>query len=147
MLCLIPILRTWNCERIIVRFVSLFFFFFLSWDFEPFCVTEVNYLSFFDLLFYHSLEDAYEALRVFQILGIEEKNTPVNEDTCQKVVESLASSSPLKDLFYALKVNAILKCNVNGNVFKVLFFYFFLLCLQFECHCLWKFCLCAENWC
>ncbi|KAH1227481.1 Dolichyl-diphosphooligosaccharide--protein glycosyltransferase subunit 2 [Glycine max] len=65
-----------------------------------------------------SLEDAYEALRVFQILGIEEKNTPVNEDTCQKVVESLASSSPLKDLFYALKVNAILKCNVNGNVFK-----------------------------
>lgn len=82
-------------------------------------------MSFFDLLFYHSLEDAYEALRVFQILGIEEKNTPVNEDTCQKVVESLASSSPLKDLFYALKVNAILKCNVNGNVFKVLFFYYF----------------------
>ncbi|RDX94044.1 Dolichyl-diphosphooligosaccharide--protein glycosyltransferase subunit 2, partial [Mucuna pruriens] len=63
-----------------------------------------------------SLEDAFEALRVFEILGIEEK-TP-STATCQKVLENLGSSSPLKDLFYASKVNAILKCNVKREVFE-----------------------------
>ncbi|TKY52750.1 Dolichyl-diphosphooligosaccharide-protein glycosyltransferase subunit 2 [Spatholobus suberectus] len=65
-----------------------------------------------------SLEDAYEALRVFEILGIEEKKAPVSTATCHRVLENLGSSSRLKDLFYALKVNAILKCNVNEKVFK-----------------------------
>ncbi|XP_020207895.1 dolichyl-diphosphooligosaccharide--protein glycosyltransferase subunit 2 [Cajanus cajan] len=64
-----------------------------------------------------SLEDAYEALRVFEILGIEEK-THSSTATCEKVLENLGSSSPLKDLFYALKVNKILKCNVNGEGFE-----------------------------
>ncbi|XP_061367464.1 dolichyl-diphosphooligosaccharide--protein glycosyltransferase subunit 2 [Gastrolobium bilobum] len=64
-----------------------------------------------------SLEDAYEALRVFEILAIEKKPT-VSTTTCQRVLENLGSSSTLKDLFYALKVNGILKCNVNEEVFK-----------------------------
>ncbi|KAJ1417459.1 Dolichyl-diphosphooligosaccharide--protein glycosyltransferase subunit Swp1 [Sesbania bispinosa] len=64
-----------------------------------------------------SLEDAYEALRVFEILAIEKK-PPVSTATCPKVLQNLGSYSPLKDLFYALKVNAILKCNVGGEVFK-----------------------------
>lgn len=63
-----------------------------------------------------SLEDAYEALRVFEILSIEKK--PDGSTNCQKVVENLGSSSP-KDLFYALKVNSLLKCTVNEEVFKV----------------------------
>ncbi|CAJ2651754.1 unnamed protein product [Trifolium pratense] len=64
-----------------------------------------------------SLEDAYEALRVFEILAIEKK--PLDTaDTCKKVLENLGSSSPLKDVFYALKVNGILKCNIDGTIFK-----------------------------
>ncbi|XP_004495085.1 dolichyl-diphosphooligosaccharide--protein glycosyltransferase subunit 2-like isoform X2 [Cicer arietinum] len=65
-----------------------------------------------------SLEDAYEALRVFEILAIEKK-PPVTTDTCHTVLENLgSSSSPLKDLFYALKVSGILKCDVDGAVLK-----------------------------
>lgn len=64
------------------------------------------------------MEDAYEALRVYEILAIGNK-PDVSAATCQKVVENLVSSSPVKDLFYALKVNGILKCKVNGGVFKV----------------------------
>ncbi|KAK7284129.1 hypothetical protein RJT34_18869 [Clitoria ternatea] len=66
---------------------------------------------------FSSLEDAYEALRVFEILAIGKK-PDVSTTICQKVVETLGSSSPLKDLFYALKVNGISKCKVNGDVFK-----------------------------
>ncbi|XP_027349753.1 dolichyl-diphosphooligosaccharide--protein glycosyltransferase subunit 2-like [Abrus precatorius] len=66
---------------------------------------------------FSSLEDAYEALRVFDILAIGKKPN-VSTAACQKVLENLGSSSPLKDLFYALKVNGILKCKVNGDVFK-----------------------------
>ncbi|CAJ1968186.1 unnamed protein product [Sphenostylis stenocarpa] len=65
-----------------------------------------------------SLEDAYEALRVFEILGIQEKKAHERGATCPKVLENLVSTSPLKDLFYALKVNVILKCDVNGEVFE-----------------------------
>ncbi|WJX11946.1 proteasome regulatory particle base subunit [Trifolium repens] len=64
-----------------------------------------------------SLEDAYETLRVFKILAIQKK--PLDTaDTCKKVLENLGSSSPLKDVFYALKVNGILKCNVDAAIFK-----------------------------
>ncbi|KAL5068058.1 hypothetical protein RYX36_018945 [Vicia faba] len=65
-----------------------------------------------------SLEDAYEALRVYEILTIEKK--PIDtKGTCKKVLENLgSSSSPLKDVFYALKVNGVLKCKVDGAVFK-----------------------------
>ena len=69
------------------------------------------------------MQDAYEALRVFEILAIEEKHR-VTAETCEKVLENLgSSSSSLQDLFYALKVNGILKCKVNGEVFKVLIFF------------------------
>jgi len=98
-------------ERII-RFVLL------SWDFKTLCATELNDF-FFNLWSVTSLEDAYEALRVFEIIGFEEKKTHVSGDTCQKVLENLNSASPLKDLFYALKVNAILKCDVNREALKV----------------------------
>ncbi|XP_020204789.1 dolichyl-diphosphooligosaccharide--protein glycosyltransferase subunit 2 [Cajanus cajan] len=66
---------------------------------------------------FSSLEDAYEALRVFEILAVGNK-PDVSAATCQKVVENLGPSSLVKDLFYALKVNSILKCKVNGGVFK-----------------------------
>ncbi|QCD97751.1 oligosaccharyltransferase complex subunit delta [Vigna unguiculata] len=66
---------------------------------------------------FSSLEDAYEALRVFEILGVGNK-PDVSATTCKQVVENLGSSSPVKDLFYALKVNGILKCKVNADVFK-----------------------------
>ncbi|CAJ1900504.1 unnamed protein product [Sphenostylis stenocarpa] len=66
---------------------------------------------------FSSLEEAYEALRVFEILAIGNK-PDVSATTCSKVVENLGSSSPKKDLFYALKVNGILKCKVNVDVLK-----------------------------
>ncbi|KAF1878372.1 hypothetical protein Lal_00047040 [Lupinus albus] len=64
-----------------------------------------------------SLEASYEALRVFDVLGIEKKSH-VSKATCQKVLENLKPSSPLKDLYYSLKVNGILKCKVDGKVYK-----------------------------
>ncbi|KAG4916190.1 hypothetical protein JHK87_053747 [Glycine soja] len=66
---------------------------------------------------FSSLEEAYEALRVFEILGIGNK-PDVSTTTCKKVAENLELSSPVKDLFYSLKVNGILKCKVDGDVFK-----------------------------
>ncbi|GAU43425.1 hypothetical protein TSUD_334880 [Trifolium subterraneum] len=64
-----------------------------------------------------SLEETYEALRVFEILALENK-PDVSATACQNVVENLGSSSSLKDLFYALKVNGILKCKVDKGVFQ-----------------------------
>ncbi|CAI8586542.1 unnamed protein product [Vicia faba] len=64
-----------------------------------------------------SLEEACDALRVFDILALENK-PDVSITTCRKVVENLGSSSSLKDLFYALKVNGILKCKVDKGVFQ-----------------------------
>lgn len=82
-----------------------------------------------------SLEDSYEALRVFEILSIQKKPI-VTKDTCQKVLENLgSSSSPLKDAFYALKVNGILKCKVDAAIFKV-----FIFCFRFTCIVVTKMC-------
>ncbi|KAF8394261.1 hypothetical protein HHK36_020468 [Tetracentron sinense] len=65
-----------------------------------------------------SLDDTYEALRTFEILGIEGK-TDITPMTCPLVVENLgSSSSSLKDLFYALRVNGILKCEISAEVFE-----------------------------
>ncbi|KAF7818440.1 dolichyl-diphosphooligosaccharide--protein glycosyltransferase subunit 2 [Senna tora] len=66
-----------------------------------------------------SLEETYEALRVFDILAIEKKPEG-STTTCQKVLDNLESSSPPKDLFYALKVNSLLKCWVNEEVFETI---------------------------
>ncbi|GAB2290130.1 proteasome regulatory particle base subunit [Dionaea muscipula] len=59
---------------------------------------------------FNSLEEAYEALRTFEVLGIE-KSDGISSLTCQSVVDTLgSSSSSLKDVFYALKVQRVLKC-------------------------------------
>ncbi|XP_021903724.1 dolichyl-diphosphooligosaccharide--protein glycosyltransferase subunit 2-like [Carica papaya] len=64
-----------------------------------------------------SLEKTYEALRTFDILGI--KKSDVSTQTCGSVSETLASpSSTLMDLFEALKVNGILKCKINEEIFE-----------------------------
>ncbi|KAJ4969075.1 hypothetical protein NE237_015776 [Protea cynaroides] len=69
---------------------------------------------------YTSLEETYEMLRTFQVLGIE-KSADINIATCPIVVEKLGSSSSTpKDLFYALRVNSILKCNINADNFEVI---------------------------
>ncbi|GFZ17694.1 ribophorin II (RPN2) family protein [Actinidia rufa] len=64
-----------------------------------------------------SLEEAYEALRTFEILGIG-KELNIRASACPSVVDTLgSSSSSLKDLFYALRVNVALKCEISEEVF------------------------------
>ena len=66
-----------------------------------------------------SLEEAYQALRTFEILGIG-KQFNIRASTCPSVVHSLgSSSSSLKDLFYALRVNTLLNCDIKDEVFVV----------------------------
>lgn len=66
-----------------------------------------------------SLEEAYEALKSLEILGIDKKSD-LSSGTCENVVKVLASpSSALKDVFYALSVNGILKCKTGEDVPKV----------------------------
>lgn len=74
------------------------------------------------MMFYiTSLEETYEALRTFEILGIEKK-PDISTGSCQSVSETLgSSSSTTEDLFHALKANSILKCNVDEEIFQVLF--------------------------
>lgn len=65
-----------------------------------------------------SLEEAYEALRTFEVLGIE-KTAELSKATCKSVLGTLESSSSTpKDLFYALGVNGILKCNSKEETFE-----------------------------
>lgn len=67
---------------------------------------------------YKSLEEAYEALKTLEILGIDKKSD-LSSATCENVVKVLgSSSSTLKDAFYALKVNGILKCKTGDAVPK-----------------------------
>ncbi|KAL0659466.1 hypothetical protein Bca4012_080051 [Brassica carinata] len=67
---------------------------------------------------YKSLEEAYEALKSLEILGIDKKSD-LSSGTCENVVKVLASpSSALKDVFYALSVNGILKCKTGEDVPK-----------------------------
>ncbi|RAL42188.1 hypothetical protein DM860_011971 [Cuscuta australis] len=63
-----------------------------------------------------SLEETYEALRTFEVLGIEKKSV-IRASTCKSIgdVLSASSSSHLKDLFQALRVNGILKCELNDD--------------------------------
>ncbi|XXG44001.1 hypothetical protein AAC387_Pa01g3905 [Persea americana] len=65
-----------------------------------------------------SLEETYEALRTFQILGID-KVADISPATCPLVVETLVSqSSKAKDLFHALRVNSILRCSIDTGAFE-----------------------------
>ncbi|XP_009336135.2 dolichyl-diphosphooligosaccharide--protein glycosyltransferase subunit 2 isoform X1 [Pyrus x bretschneideri] len=67
---------------------------------------------------YGSLEEAYEALRSLEVLRINKKSD-IHAATCQSVVDKLGSSSSApKDLFFALKVNSILDCEVKNEVLE-----------------------------
>ncbi|CAN6913500.1 unnamed protein product [Brassica oleracea] len=67
---------------------------------------------------YKSLNEAYEALKTLEILGIDKKSD-LSSATCENVVKVLAlSSSTLKDALYALSVNGILKCKSGEDVPK-----------------------------
>lgn len=69
-------------------------------------------------LFVISLEETYEALRTFDILGIQEK-PDIDVGTCKSVSEVLGSSTVSKDLSYALKVNDVLKCEIKEEIYEV----------------------------
>ncbi|KAH0669936.1 hypothetical protein KY290_026679 [Solanum tuberosum] len=63
-----------------------------------------------------SLEETYEALRTFEVLGI--KKQPDQRATCATVVDTLSSpTSALKDLFQALRVDGLLNCELNKKTF------------------------------
>ncbi|KAF6142060.1 hypothetical protein GIB67_001257 [Kingdonia uniflora] len=65
-----------------------------------------------------SLEETYEALRIFQVLNVG-KNVDISSTTCPLVKKILGSSdSSPKDFFYALKVNSILKCEIDADTFE-----------------------------
>ncbi|KAI3782962.1 hypothetical protein L2E82_13023 [Cichorium intybus] len=61
---------------------------------------------------FSSLEEAYEALATFEVLGI--KKPEIKDHTCNSVVATLSSpSSNSKDLHHALRVNGLLNCKTN----------------------------------
>lgn len=70
---------------------------------------------------YHisSLEETYEALRTFEVLGIK-KQPDQRVATCVTVGDTLSSpTSALKDLFQALRVNGLLNCELNKKTLAV----------------------------
>lgn len=76
-----------------------------------------NSLTFSMLRF--SLEETYEALRTFEVIGIDKKHE-IRASTCQTVVDTLgSSSSALNDVFQALRANRILNCELNDEAFSV----------------------------
>lgn len=80
----------------------------LEWCMSKFCFCNLS-----------SLEETYEALRTFEVLGIE-KQPDIRAASCASVVDTLSSSSSaLKDLFQALRVNGILKCELNKKALAV----------------------------
>lgn len=96
-----------------------------------------NHLTRFRCFNVTSLEEAYEALRTFEVLGIDKK-LDISTSSCQSVLKTLwSASSASKDLFYALKVNRILKCEINDEAFEVYFLFYLdlLCCFVFGRHC------------
>lgn len=67
-----------------------------------------------------SLETTYEAVRTFQILGVEKDKGLIGK-ACKFAAEKLASSSssPAKDLFHAARISGVLKCSVDSGVYDV----------------------------
>ncbi|KAI3668012.1 hypothetical protein L6452_43083 [Arctium lappa] len=62
---------------------------------------------------FSSLEEAFEALRTFEVLEIETK-PDLKDSTCKYVVDTLSSgSSNAKDLYHALRVSSLLKCKIS----------------------------------
>lgn len=69
---------------------------------------------------FKSLEDTYEALRTFEILGIG-KDLDISTSTCTLITETFKdSSASLKDINFALKSNRALKCKVDEENFKAI---------------------------
>ncbi|KAA3458707.1 dolichyl-diphosphooligosaccharide--protein glycosyltransferase subunit 2-like [Gossypium australe] len=67
---------------------------------------------------FKSLEETYEALRTFQILGTEKK-PDLTATACRSISETVgSSSSTAKDLFYALKANSITECKIDKKASK-----------------------------
>lgn len=65
------------------------------------------------------MEETYEALRTYQILGIDQI-ADISPATCPLVLETLASqSSKAQDIFFALRVNSILRCPIDVGAFEV----------------------------
>ncbi|CAO1940663.1 unnamed protein product [Urochloa humidicola] len=64
------------------------------------------------------LERTYEAVRTFQILGLE-KYKSVTGKACEFAAEKLASpaSSDAKDLFHAARISGVLRCSVDAGVY------------------------------
>ncbi|KAL9228815.1 hypothetical protein vseg_004353 [Gypsophila vaccaria] len=66
---------------------------------------------------FRSLEESYEALRTFEILGIE--NVDISTTTCPLIEKTIESSSAsLRDVYFALKSNRILKCSIAAESYK-----------------------------
>ncbi|XP_064943298.1 dolichyl-diphosphooligosaccharide--protein glycosyltransferase subunit 2 isoform X2 [Musa acuminata AAA Group] len=66
---------------------------------------------------FRSLEEAYQALRTFQILGLE-RTYDISHATCPIISQILGSSSKPEDLFHALRVNSILGCQIGTQIFE-----------------------------
>ncbi|GMI66434.1 HAPLESS 6, RIBOPHORIN II [Hibiscus trionum] len=67
---------------------------------------------------FKSLEETYEALRTFDVLGIEKKPN-VTATACHLISKAAGSSSSTpKDLFYALKASSIAKCKIEDKAFQ-----------------------------
>ncbi|KAF0916453.1 hypothetical protein E2562_007538 [Oryza meyeriana var. granulata] len=64
------------------------------------------------------LETTYEAVRTFQILGVE-KDKSLTGKACELAAEKLSSSSlsPAKDLFHAVRISGVLRCSVDSGVY------------------------------
>ncbi|KAF3632097.1 Dolichyl-diphosphooligosaccharide--protein glycosyltransferase subunit 2 [Capsicum annuum] len=64
-----------------------------------------------------SLKETFEALRTFKVLGIGHQPN-IKAKACKSVVDTVRSPFfVLKDLFQALRVNGILKCELNEETF------------------------------
>ena len=103
--------------------------FFFELEVKKIFVNEVLRLPMlFDIIDLTSLEETYEALRTFQILGIEKK-PDVTVAACCSISKTIGSSSSTpKDLLYALKANSIAKCKINEKASQVLFEFCTLTC-------------------
>nr|CAB3479204.1 unnamed protein product [Digitaria exilis] len=66
------------------------------------------------------LESTYEAVRTFQILGLDRYKS-VTGKACEFAAEKLASpaSSSAKDLFHAVRISGVLGCSVDAGVYDV----------------------------
>ena len=73
----------------------------------------------YNINFWCSLEETYEALKTLKNLGLERPGD-VKEKACPLVVEKLGStSSSPKDLFQALRVNSVVGCQIDAKTFVV----------------------------